>query len=221
MTIAFIGYGNMALALAGKWAEQHDLIFSGRDPQKAAAAAQQIGHGATASSQTDAVAAADVVVIATPHQAVVASIAHSGGPANFAGKVVVDINNPVPGAYDGDFRVATYDGKSLAEALAAAAPQARVVKAFNLCQANLWAAPAPITIDGRQHVTPICGDDEPAKQTVGRLIEAVGSRPADMGGLEYAHHLEAMAALVIKLLFAGRDPMTCFQLIEPEIKPVA
>jgi predicted dinucleotide-binding enzyme len=222
MNIAFIGYGSMTTALAGKFvAAGHECLISGRDPDKAAALADQLGDHAAAKSQADAVQAADVVIIATPHQAALSTIDDSGGPDAFAGKVIVDINNPVPGYAEGDFSVATYDGKSLSEAIAAKAPDAHVVKAFNLCQAKLWATPSPILLDGRQHTTPFCGDDESAKAKVATLIEAVGSEPVDMGELHYARQLEAMASLVIKLLFSGRDPMTCFQLIQPEKKPIA
>ena len=221
MIIAFIGYGSMTRALAGKWAPHHDLLISGRDDAKAKAVAENVGHGATATTQSEAVKAADVVVIATPHQAALDSIDVSGGPDAFAGKTVIDINNPVPGYAEDDFRVTTYNGKSLAEALAAKAPEAHVVKAFNMCQAKLWASPAPIMIDGRRHTTLYCGDDDAAKQTVATLIDQVGSDPVDAGGLKYAHQLECCAGLVIKFLMSGRDPMTCLQLIQPESKPVA
>ena len=221
MNIAFVGYGSMTQALAGKWAPHHDLLISGRDDAKAKAVAEALGHSATATTQADAVAAADVVVIATPHQAALDSIDASGGPDAFAGKTLVDINNPVPGYADGNFTVATYDSKSLAEALAAKAPDAHVVKAFNMCQAKLWASPAPIMIDGRKHTTLYCGDDDAAKQQVATLIDQVGSDPVDAGGLRYAHQLECCAGLIIKFLMSGRDPMTCLQLIQPEAKPVA
>ncbi len=221
MQIAFIGYGSMTTALAGKWVSHHDLLISGRDDAKAKALAEALGHGATAATQTDAVAAADIVVIATPHQAALGVIDDAGGPDAFTGKTIIDINNPVPGYAEGEFTVTTYDGKSLAEALAAKAPGAHVVKAFNMCQAKLWAAPAPILIDGRKHTTLYCGDDDAAKRQVATLIEAVGSDPVDAGGLMYAHQLEAAAALIIKFLMSGRDPMTCFQLIQPEFRPVA
>ena len=222
MKIAIIGYGSMGTALAGKFvAADHTIIISGRDHEKAEALAEKLGDDASAASQVDAVAGAEVVVIATPHQAALSTIDASGGPAAFAGKTIVDINNPVPGYAEGDFSVASYDGLSLAEAIAAKAPDAHVVKAFNLCQAQLWAAPDPILIDGRQHTTPFCGDDHDAKAIVAKLISATGSEPVDMGELKYARQLEAMASLVIKLLMSGRDPMTCFQLIQPETKPIA
>ncbi|MBV6622660.1 MAG: NAD(P)-binding domain-containing protein [Rivularia sp. (in: Bacteria)] len=67
MKIAFIGYGSMAGALAGKWVANHDLIISGKDFDKASAFAKTLGHGAIAASQTQAVAEAEVVVLLPHH----------------------------------------------------------------------------------------------------------------------------------------------------------
>jgi hypothetical protein len=42
----------------------------------------------------------------------------------------------------------------------------------------------------------------------------------DLGELKYARLLESAAAIVIKLLFSGRDPHTVLNLIQPEVKPI-
>ncbi|MEO1236265.1 MAG: NAD(P)-binding domain-containing protein [Planctomycetota bacterium] len=219
MKVAFIGYGSMTRALAGRWAADHDLFIGGRDPDKAAALADDLGDGTAHGDSAAAVAFGEVVVLATPHAAALGVI-EGVGPEAFAGKTLVDINNPVPGYADGDFTVATYAGKSLAEALADAAPGAHVVKAFNCCQAKVWEMDPP-EFDGRRLVTPLCGDNPEAKQHVAQLIEALGSEPLDFGELKYAHQLECVAGLVIKLLFSSRDPHTVFNLIQPEVKPIA
>lgn len=220
MKVAFIGYGSMAEALASKWAGKHELFIGGRDPGKAAALAEQLGHGTRSGDTPAAAAFGDVIVIATPHGAVFDAIAGAGGADAFAGKTIVDINNPVPGYREGDFLNADYGGKSLAEAIADQAPSARVVKAFNLCEASVWKMDEPV-FDGRRLVTLYCGDDAGAKASVAELIEDVGSEPFDLGELRYARLLEPVASIVIKLLFAGRDPYTVLNLIQPEVKPIA
>lgn len=45
-----------------------------------------------------------------------------------------------------------------------------------------------------------------AKRQVATLIEDIGCEPVDLGELKYARLLEPAAAIVIKFLFAGRDP---------------
>jgi 8-hydroxy-5-deazaflavin:NADPH oxidoreductase len=217
MRIGFIGYGNMAAALASRWAANHPLLIGGRDPSKAAALAARLGHGANHGSEADAARFGEVVVLATRYQQVFAAMDAAGGAPAFAGKTLIDINNPVT-AYDGNFLVTGYDGGSLAEAIAAYAPDARVVKAFNMCQAGVWQLDPPV-FDGRRLAVLHCGDAA-AKVQVAGLIAELGGDPVDLGELAYARLLEAGAAIVIKLLFSGRDFRTVLNLIQPEAKPV-
>lgn len=220
MKIGFIGYGSMAEALGTRWAGKHELCFGGRDMGKAAQLAGKLGRGATYGSVSEAVAFGEAVVLATPHEAVFDAMQAAGGAAAFARKVVIDINNPVADFRGGDFLVKSYEGKSLAEAIAALAPDARVVKAFNMCQATVWQMEPPV-FDGRRLVTLYCGDDVLAKLAVSALIADIGCEPVDLGELRYARLLEPAAAIVIKFLMAGRDPHTVLNLIQPESKPIA
>ncbi|MEM8872801.1 MAG: NAD(P)-binding domain-containing protein [Planctomycetota bacterium] len=216
MKIAFIGYGSMTKALAGKWAGKHELFIGGRNLEKAAGVAAE--YDSASGDTAAAVAFGEVVVIATPHGAVFDAIDAVGVEA-FAGKIVIDINNPVPGAFDGDFALKSYDGKSLAEAIADKLPRAHVVKAFNTCQAAVWAMPQ-LNFDGRQFVMPTCGNDANAKQIVHQLAADVGCDTHDFGDVTYARQLEAMAAMTIQLLLNGADPHTVFALIQPEKKAI-
>ena len=220
MKIGFVGYGSMAEALGSRWAGGNEVFFGGRDPAKAARLAETIGRGAAHGTGAEAVAFGDVVVLATPHEAVFDAMRDAGGPATFAGKVVIDINNPVVGYGTGDFHVTNYEGKSLAEAIAAFSPGARVVKAFNMCQAKVWTMDPPV-FDGRRLVTLFCGDDAAAKGVVATLIAEIGSKPVDLGELRYARLLEPAAAIVIKFLMTGHDPRTVLNLIQPESRPIA
>lgn len=70
--------------------------------------------------------------------------------------------------------------------------------------------------DHRALRVPICGDDVAAKATVSRLVDALGCVPLDIGPLHRARHLEAMAAIVIGLLFDGADPVAVFNLVDAQ-----
>nr|MBA2527868.1 hypothetical protein [Pyrinomonadaceae bacterium] len=61
-----------------------------------------------------------------------------------------------------EFLAKTYEGASLAEAIAARVPEARVVKAFNMCQAMVWKMDPP-SFDGRRLVVLHFGNDADAK----------------------------------------------------------
>ena len=88
-----------------------------------------------------------------------------------------------------------------------------VVKAFNLCQAHVWQMEPPI-FDNRRLAVPYCGDHSAALDMTRQLIADLGGEPLPIGDLRHAHHLEAMAAIVISLLFGGRDPYTVFNLVD-------
>ena len=83
--------------------------------------------------------------MATRWQDVFDAIESAGGAEAFAGKTVIDINNPVDIE---SFLTTRPDGRSLTEAIADALPDARVGKAFNMAQVAVWADP-DMTYDGR------------------------------------------------------------------------
>lgn len=216
MKIGFIGYGSMAEALASKWVTKHSLFIGGRNLEKAEKLANKLGTDVQFGSEAEAATRSKIVVLATPHEAVFDAIDAAGGNDALAGKVLLDINNPVDTT---DFLAKSYDGVSLSEAIAQAAPNAHVVKAFNMCQAKVWQMQPPV-FDNRPLVVMYCGNDSQAKAKIAVLIEDVGCEAKDIGDLKYARMLEPAAAIVIKLLFSGHDAHTVLNLIQPEVKAI-
>jgi hypothetical protein len=214
MKIGFIGYGSMAEALASKWVTKHSLFIGGRNTEKAEKLAKKLGTNVEFGSVAEVATRSEIVVLATPHEAVFEAMDAAGGNDALAGKVLLDINNPVDTS---DFLAKNYNGISLSEEIAKNAPDAHVVKAFNMCQAKVWQMKPPV-FDDRPLVVMYCGDDEEAKQRVAALIKDVGCEAKDIGDLKYARMLEPAAAIVIKLLFSGHDAYTVLNLIQPEIK---
>ncbi|MDJ0627683.1 MAG: NAD(P)-binding domain-containing protein [Rhodobacter sp.] len=213
MKIGFVGAGGMAQALAGKWSGKHEVMLSGRTPDKTRAAAQSVG--AKVGTAAEAVAFADVVVLATRSEDVFTAIGTAGGPSAFDGKVVIDINNPITIE---TFLTTRDDGRSLTQAIAEVLPGAHVGKAFNMAQVAVW-EDRDMTYDGRQMVT-LYTSDGGADGVIAQLIADVGAEPLRLGDNRHAYQLEAAAAMVIKFLFAGADPHTIFNFIRPETKPI-
>ncbi|MGX8907987.1 NADPH-dependent F420 reductase [Streptomyces netropsis] len=193
MKIGVLGTGNMADALATHWVRAgHEVLIGGRDERKAQRLATRIGGGAGHGSLRAAADFGEVVLVALPYGAGADVVGEL--QATLSGKVLLDCANPVgPG-----FRLLTDGGPSAAARLAAAAPGARVIKAFNLCHEDVWRMTPPV-FDGQPLMVPVCGDDEAAVASVYDLVRDVGCAPVAGGGLERAGLLEATAALFIGL----------------------
>ncbi|WP_331727876.1 NAD(P)-binding domain-containing protein [Streptomyces sp. NBC_00158] len=198
MKIGVLGTGNMADALATQWVRAgHEVFVGGRDEQQAQRLATRIGGGAGHGSLPAAAGFGEAVLAALPYGAG-ADVVGELRPT-LEGKALLDCGNPVgPG-----FRLLTEGGPSAALRLAAAAPGAHVVKAFNLCHESVWRMTPPV-FDGQPLSVPMCGDDEAALALARTLVRDMGCEPVAAGGLDRAGLLEATAALFIGLWVAER-----------------
>jgi 8-hydroxy-5-deazaflavin:NADPH oxidoreductase len=205
MKIGVLGAGRMAEALVPHWlAAGHEVTIGGRTPAKAKELAQRLG--ARAVTLREAAEDGEALLLAVLHEGVERTLADAGAAdGTMAGKVLLDCTNPVETER---FTLVTTAGPSLAERVAEATG-ARVVKAFNLAYSEVWRRRA--RYDGRPLRVPLAGEAD-AQAVAGPLVRAVGAEPLDVGELEQAHHLEAMAAIVIRLLMGGADPFSTFQL---------
>ncbi|MGY1433594.1 NADPH-dependent F420 reductase [Streptomyces reniochalinae] len=194
MRIGVLGTGGMADALATHWVRAgHQVTIGGRDTHKAERLATRIKGSSVKPAGLRAAAEFGEVVLAALPFGAGADVARELREA-LEGKVLIDCSNPVgPG-----FRLLTEGGRSAAQQLAAAAPEAHVVKSFNLCHEDVWRMRPPV-FDGRPLAVPVCGDDEAAVERVRVLVRDVGCVPVAGGGLARAGLLEATAALFIAL----------------------
>ncbi|HEY5623459.1 MAG TPA: NAD(P)-binding domain-containing protein, partial [Gammaproteobacteria bacterium] len=197
-TIAIIGTGNVASALGPGFARQgHTIIYGSRDPARAEVLelVANTGSGASATGQAEAVARADVVVLAVPGS--VAQEVASG--LDLSGKIVIDPTNQVAPGDDG--YMSHTSTTSNAEDIQAMYPDARVVKAFNTLNYQQMIDPAssggPVSI-------PLAGDDADAKAFVARLAEGMGLEPVDIGTVRFAHVLEGMLVIWVNARRSGR-----------------
>src|SRR4051812_1274935 len=170
------------------------------------AIAQVVGNGGNSvelldRSDTDRPVTGDIVVLAVPYPAV-AEILQTRGES-FAGKVVVDITNPL------DF--STFDSlvvpadSSAAAGIAAALPQSRVLKAFNTTFAGTLTAGV---VGSLPTTVLIAGDDADAKALLAGIVIAGGLRAVDAGSLRRARELEALGFLQLTLAAAEKISWT-------------
>lgn len=200
-SIAVIGgTGPQGRGLAYRWARHgHRVVLGSRSAERAEATAGEIrdrvpAADVTGAANRDAVASADVVVLAVPydgHDGLVASLADV-----LDGKIVVSCVNPLGFDKLGPYGL-DVPGGSAAEAAAALAPGARLVGAFHHVSApSLWGDEEYLDHED----VLVCGDDGEAKDVVAELAEAVTSRTGiDAGRLRIARQLETWTAVLISI----------------------
>ena len=187
MDITIIGTGNMARGIATRaLAGGHARDAAGTEQAKAEALGAELPGEVRAGAVGDPLSG-DVVVLAVWYQAVPDVLARYGD--QLAGKVVVDITNPVdPDTY----APLTVEAGSVAQEIASTVPGAKVVKAFNTTFAGTL-------VEGSVAGTPldvfVAGDDEEAKSVVQQLATDGGLRAIDVGPLALAHQLEGAGYL--------------------------
>jgi predicted dinucleotide-binding enzyme len=182
--IGIIGGGNVGIAVGNACMRAgHDVVFGLRAGSSSLDDVKRAG-GAVVS--VEEAAQRDVVVLAVPYRALADTVRAAGG---LSGKIVVDASNPLGTT-----------PTSGAEELAALAPGAHIVKAFNTTgfenmenAKRLRATP----------MMPVCGDDESAKSVVLEIVRDCGFEGVDVGPLKNAALLESLAHLWVTLARRG------------------
>jgi NADPH-dependent F420 reductase len=198
MDVTIVGAGNMGRGIGHRIvAGGHSVTIVDRDPEEAEQLMEELrgtvqGGATVEAAEPGAELRGDVVVLAVYYPGNL-EIARDLGE-RLAGKVVVDISNPLNETFDG---LATAPGTSAAAEVAQSAPAgARVVKAFNttfsgtLVEGQVAGQPLDVLI---------AGDDEEAKERVAQLVRDGGLRAIDVGPLERARELEGLGFLGITL----------------------
>ena len=174
MKVVAIGAGNMGSAFVKQLqGARHSVKITSRDASKASALAQKYA-GVSAAPAQGAADDADAVVLAVGYDD--ASFA-LGSLGNLAGKVVIDINNPLTADYMG---LTIGHSTSAAEEIAKAVPQALVVKAFNTLFASVLDEGAAFSASAKVNVF-VASDSESGKQTVKQLAQSMGFEAVDAG----------------------------------------
>jgi predicted dinucleotide-binding enzyme len=196
MKIAIIGAGSVGQALAMGWRKAgHDVRFGVRDTSRDRGEIPAV-------SVADAVAASEIVVMATPWPDTRAAIESAG---DLTGRIVIDCTNPLGGGPQGLHLVVGFE-TSAGEQVAQWARGASVFKTLNQAGANVMAdarafgPPAPVMF--------VAGDDAARKPAVLSLVADLGFEALDAGPLRNARLLEPFAMLWIDQALvrgAGRD----------------
>ncbi len=211
MNIAVLGTGMVGQAIAGRLHELgHSVVVGTRDPGATLArtepdgmgnppfSAWHAGHpGVALATFADAAAGAELVINASSGGAAL-DVLGLAGAENLAGKVLVDISNPLDFSNGFPPTLFVKDTDSLGEQIQRAFPGAKVVKALNTLNASLMVDPKSL---GESSTVFVSGDDADAKAGVVSLLESFGHDDVlDLGPLETARGTEMLLPIWLRLM---------------------
>lgn len=212
MKVTVLGTGTVGRTLAAAWESAgHALTIGTRDvgvtmgrtdrgqgaaPSMAEWREEHPGVGLIAFSEVgDDV---EVVVNATSGSGSLEALSAVGAD-RLAGRVLVDVANPLDFSQGMPPVLAVANTTSLAEQIQQAFPTAAVVKTLNTVTAAVMARPARLA---GAHTMFVAGDSDPAKTTVRGLLGDLGwseSSVLDLGGLRSARGMEMYLPLWLSL----------------------
>jgi NADPH-dependent F420 reductase len=189
------GTGPAGRGLAARAARAgHSVLLGSRDEARASAVAESLRaggelaiHGAT----NDDAAGAELVVAATPWDAIVATMQPLAEALR--GKVVVSMANAL--VREGREMVAILPARgSMAAQLQAAVPNSSVTAAFHHLPASLMEDPN----SGLVADVLVCGDDRAARELTCQFVDSLdGLRAVEVGSLAQAGAIEAFTAVCV------------------------
>ena len=209
-TIAIIGTGNVGAALGTEFAQQgHTIVYGSRSPLglKALDLVGRTKGDAKTAIPAEAAADADIVVLAVPGMVVEDVVK---GLGDLSGKIIIDATNPL--VMDEPMHFTFGVDTSNGEIVQAAAPDAKVVKAFNTISWQSMISPEDAS--GPLYV-PVVGNDDAAKEKVSALVKKMGLVAVDLGPIEVAHWTEYSVVVGLNNQFSERAQ---FDLVFREIK---
>lgn len=129
----------------------------------------------------------------------------AAGAANLAGKILVDVSNPLDFSQGMPPSLNPVNTESLGERIQASFPRTRVVKTLNTMNAGLMVDPARLA--GGDHTVFLSGDDAGAKSVVTGLLRELGHRDIiDLGDMTTARGAEMLLPLWLRLYGALGTP---------------
>jgi predicted dinucleotide-binding enzyme len=199
MQFGVLGTGTVGSAVATRLVSVgHDVKMGARDAGNPKARDWAAAQGARASAGTfaDAAAFGEIVFNCTMGTASLDAL-RAAGARNLAGKVLVDVANPLDFSSGTPALATAAAGDSLAERIQKAFPDAKVVKALNTVTAAVMGHPEKVPGDSDLF---IAGNDPDAKQRVVALLKEFGWKSVlDLGDVTAARGMEAYLLLWLRL----------------------
>ncbi|MFF9915500.1 NADPH-dependent F420 reductase [Streptomyces sp. NPDC013457] len=212
MRYAVLGTGVVGRTIAAKLASLgHQVAIGTRVPKATLARTEPDGYGNPSFAEwlayhdeirletfADAAAWGETVVNTTSGVGSLQAL-ESAGAANLAGKVLIDIANPLDFSQGMPPSLNPVNTDSLGEQLQRAFPEAKVVKTLNTMNCQIMVDPARVA---GEHTVFVSGDDAGAKQAVTDLLVSFGwpeSSVLDLGDISTARGTEMLLPIWLRL----------------------
>ena len=211
MNIGILGSGAVGQSLGlGFLRNGHTVKIATREPSKLTDWLAKAGANASVGSFEETARFGEMLVLCTKWVGTENAI-QLAGKQNFDGKILIDVTNPLLFLQEGKAPKMAVGYPDSAGALVQKwLPKAKVVKAFNSVPAHYMTNPK--LEEGMPDLF-ICGNDE-AKKKVTEIAASWGwSSINDMGGIEDAYLLEALAMTWILYGFRNNHWMHAFKLL--------
>lgn len=211
MKIAVLGTGSVGPALAAALSGLgHEVVIGTRDPEATLARTEPGTTGGPPFSRwhashqeiavatlADAAAASELVVNATNGTASVQALAEAGA-ANLAGKIVMDVANPLDFSQGFPPSLNPVNTDSLGEQIQRAFPETKVVKTLNTMTNSVMVDPRHVA--GGDHTVFVSGNDAGAKAAVTEILRALGHADVlDLGDITTARGAEMIMPLWLRV----------------------
>jgi predicted dinucleotide-binding enzyme len=213
MKFGVLGTGVVGQTLATKLVQLgHEVMMGSRSAANEKARAWVAKAGAKGRAGTFGAAAkfGEVVVSCTEGKVALEAL-RTVDRRDLAGKVVIDVSNPLDGSRGGVPVLSVCNHDSLGESIQREFPDARVVKALNTCNCDVMVDPSRLKGD---HDLFVCGNDAKAKEQVTALLRDFGWKSIhDLGDITNARGTEQLLPLWMRLYGLFQSPDFNFRIV--------
>ena len=222
MKVGILGSGVVGQTIGAKLAERGvDVVLGTRTPSRLdekrgmggplAEWVAKVGKKGRLGTFAEAAAHGEIVINATSGTGSLQALSMAG-PKNLAGKILIDIANPLDFSKGMPPSLTVCNTDSLAEQIQKAFPEAKVVKTLNTTNAYVMVDPSLVA--GGEHDIFVSGNDADAKQRVTSLLkEWFGWKSViDLGDITTARGTEMLLPIWVRLWGALGTPMFNFRI---------
>jgi 8-hydroxy-5-deazaflavin:NADPH oxidoreductase len=213
MRIGILGTGDVGSSLGTKLVSVgHEVKMGSRTSPnpKTSEWAKANGSKASAGTFADAAEFGEIIINCTMGSASLDAL-NLAGRQNIAGKVLIDVANPLDFSKGMPPSLTVCNTDSLAEQIQRAFPAAKVVKALNTVSNVVMVNPGLVP---GEHDIFVCGNDSEAKAKVVEILRSFGWKsPMDLGNITAARGLEMVVPIWVRLFGTFQSPNFNFKIV--------